>query len=279
MQTTGAADGGGDMSGGDTIGGDSSGGDSSGGDSGDMTSGGMSGDGSEEPTMLVLCNAVSGETCVGGRGHEALRSHPAPRSADALGRWLARMAHSEHASVVAFLALADELEAHEAPADLVTRCRAAARDEVAHAQSMARLARARGAAVPTPRFDRLEIRELVTIAVENAVEGCVRETWAALEASYQARAAGAPELRRAMEVIAVDETRHATLSHDIDRWLRSRLDEAAVARVERARRRAVVALQEAIEGQGEGPERAMAGLLPRSTALRLHEQLRQHLWA
>ena len=55
------------------------------------------------------------------------------------------------------------------------------------------------------------------------VEGCVRETYGAVLASYQARAARDPELRGAMSSIARDEAKHAALSWRIHGWLWPRL--------------------------------------------------------
>lgn len=230
-----------------------------------------------EETVTVRCEFV--EYCLGGRGHAALRSCPAADGEDRLGRWLAATAHSEAASVVAFLAMADELAAHGAPEALVRRARQAAADEVAHACAMARLALARGASVRAPSFAAIEVRELTAIALENAAEGCVRETWAALEAAHQARAAADPELRRVMARIAADEARHAELSHDLDAWLRTRLDDDAVARVDAARREAARRLLDGMHGERDPELCARAGLPAAATARRLCEGLHAQLWA
>jgi hypothetical protein len=61
-------------------------------------------------------------------------------------------------------------------------------------------------------------RSLEQLAVENAVEGCVRETYGALLATWQARAAAEPRVRAMMAAVAVDETRHAQLAWDLDAW-------------------------------------------------------------
>lgn len=230
-----------------------------------------------EETVTVRCEFV--EYCLGGRGHEALRSCPDAHGEDRLGRWLAATAHSEAASVVAFLAIARELAAHGAPEALVRRAREAAADEVAHARAMARLALARGARVEAPSFGAIEVRDLTTIALENAAEGCVRETWAALEAAHQARTAADPELRRAMARIAADEARHAELSHDLDAWLRTRLDDETVARVDAARREAARQLLEGMQGERDPELCAQAGLPAAATARRLCEGLHAQLWA
>src|SRR5690606_33136020 len=61
------------------------------------------------------------------------------------------------------------------------------------------------------------------------------ETWGAVIAEWQARAARDPELRAAFAAIARDEARHAALAWAVDRWARERLDQAACARVDAAR--------------------------------------------
>jgi hypothetical protein len=85
-------------------------------------------------------------------------------------------------------------------------------------------------------------RSLEAMAIENAVEGCVRETFGAAVAVAQSVGASDRRVRAAMRAIAVDETRHAELSWQVARWLEGRLDAAARERVAGARRRAVGSL-------------------------------------
>lgn len=219
------------------------------------------------------------EECVGGRGHAALQPAARPSGPDALGEWLAAMAHSEAASVVAFRAIADELAAHGAPDELVRRAREAADDEVRHAEIMGTLARGRGVEPAQPRFSALEVRELEALARENAVEGCVRETWAALEACCQARRAADPALRRAMQGIAADESRHAQLSWEIDAWARTRLSAAAVARLDAARREAVDGLERALTRRRHAVLHERAGVPEPAVARELLAELRAALWS
>ena len=61
-------------------------------------------------------------------------------------------------------------------------------------------------------------------------------------ATWQARAAKDPSIRATVVRIARDETRHAVLAHNVDTWIRRKLDSTAWARVQRARRRALEAL-------------------------------------
>ncbi len=65
---------------------------------------------------------------------------------------------------------------------------------------------------------------LEAIAVENGREGCVRETFGALVALYQAQNASDPNVRRALTRIARDELRHAALAWRVKRWADRHLD-------------------------------------------------------
>jgi len=80
------------------------------------------------------------------------------------------------------------------------------------------------------------------MAVENAVEGCVRETFGAAVAMIQAERAGDMQVRLAMKRIARDETRHAELSWAVAAWLEPQLDADARRRVHEAREQAIAAL-------------------------------------
>jgi hypothetical protein len=75
--------------------------------------------------------------------------------------------------------------------------------------------------------------------VENAVAGCVGETFGALFAMRQACSARDDTVRRTMAVIARDEVRHATLAWAIHRWCWSRLLPRERARVETAQRKSL----------------------------------------
>jgi hypothetical protein len=85
-------------------------------------------------------------------------------------------------------------------------------------------------------------RSLEAIAAENAIEGCVRETYGAIVALWQARHAHDPVVAAAMEPIAADETRHAELAWEVASWAEPRLSRAARRRVEAAREQALVEL-------------------------------------
>lgn len=197
----------------------------------------------------VQCSGKYTPPCIGGRrplGHvEARVEH-----ADSLGRALAAFATMEAASVDAFLELQHQLERWNAPRDLIERCKRAAHDEVQHARVFTALADERGVRVPPPQRVATE-DSLVDAAIHNATEGCVRETWAALLAHYQARAAGTPRLRRTYEAIASDETRHGQLAWDLHRWFLERLDAPNRRRVLDAQRSALERLPTEARAQAQ----------------------------
>jgi hypothetical protein len=227
--------------------------------------------------MELTCEWM--DYCLGGRGHAALQSDGRTEAVDPIARWAAVCAHAEAASVPAFLGLHRELGAHGAPASLQQRALQAAREEVAHARMMRGIAQRGGASVQRPKFGKLDVRDLETIATENAVEGCVRETWAALEAVHQAAHATDRRVRGVMRRIAADETRHAELARDIDAWCRLRLDEAACARVDAARDAAVARLLEDTRAEAPTEVATQLGLPSRGRARALVEGLRTRLWS
>lgn len=160
------------------------------------------------------------------------------------GAYLAAMAFEERASVAAFARMRTELASMGAPRAMVQAAAVAGRDEVRHARVMARLARARGARVARARVRSVGARSLAAVAIENAVEGCVRETYGALVLAWQAEHADNRELRGAFARIARDEARHASLAWALAAWLEPRLDARSRARVMRARARAVARLEQ-----------------------------------
>ncbi len=163
---------------------------------------------------------------------------------DGTGAWLATCAYLEEASIAAFGRLAGELEAYGAPSTLVKRARDAARDEARHALAMRRLARRAGREVPPPATCSSQRRTLEEIAIENAKEGCVRETYGALLATFQAMTAEDAEVKATMQAIAEDEIVHAALAWDVRAWLESVLDEEQRARVDAAAQATLHALAE-----------------------------------
>jgi hypothetical protein len=196
----------------------------------------------------VQCPAWSGSVVVQcsyeclGRRTDGI-AEPGPCDGARLGDVFAGRAYLEEVSVHAFAKLERELAAHGAPAELRRAARRARRDEIRHTAMMAKLARRFGGTPRSPEAPgATPVRSLLAIAVENAVEGCVRETYGAVVGLMEARGSSDAHVRRAMESIGADECRHAELSWAVAAWVMPRLTAAERAEVEEAARRAVVEL-------------------------------------
>ncbi len=195
-----------------------------------------------------------------------------------LGVYFSRMAHLEAASVSAFRRLGRELARYGAPLSLRRATRRAARDEIRHARMARALAVRHGGSYVPPRIAKEQVRSLEAIAVENAVEGCVRETFGALTATWQATAALDPDVRRAMRTIARDETRHAALAWKVASWVEPRLDAQARRRVAEERRGAAAALTEDLEGKPSDGLVSAAGVPSDAAARAMAKAMQALLW-
>jgi hypothetical protein len=196
----------------------------------------------------------------------------------ALGNYFAAAAHFEQASVHAFQRLSAELAAHRAPARLLRAARRAERDEVRHARLMGRMAARFGGRPVRPRVCAGRPRALSTVAIENAMEGCVRETFGALVASFQAENAGDPAVARLMTSVARDETRHAALSWSVARWASRRIDAASRVGLAARCRDVIHALRRESRARVDDDLRARAGLPTTSQRLALLDALEAQLW-
>jgi hypothetical protein len=244
-------------------------------------------------TQFVLEVSASGEVkeveshtlkrgdpnCVIGRRPVGLRASDGVVCSDALGRHFASAAHLEAASIKAFLRLREELALHGAEVALQDAALVSALEEVLHADVSTRLARRFGAAPRRPEVAELPLRSLFEVALDNAVEGCVRETFGALVGHYQALHARDPEVREAMTRIAEDETRHAGLAWAIGGWAREQLSAAERAALREAQREAVVTLREEVALPLDAALVTEAGMPTPEVATSLVATLEQELWA
>jgi hypothetical protein len=197
-----------------------------------------------------VAHCVATEHCGGlftGRRPPGLAEGAPACSPSEIGALFAGYAYLEAASVPAFALVARELAAHGAPRGLVREATRAAGDERRHARTMRGLARRHGAVPARRPARRHALRDLEAFAVHNEVEGCVRETFGAVLAAWQARAAGDEAVRDALASVAPDEARHAALAWSIARWARPRLDAAARVRVDEARRAALREVRAGLE--------------------------------
>jgi len=224
-------------------------------------------DGMDAGTAFATCVHI---LCAGGRRPTGLQRPRNARAGSQFARWLAGAAWMERASVRSFERLARELEAHGAPRWLVREARRARTDEARHAQEVGKLARAHRVRVPRVHFRKCSVRSLVTIARENAVEGCVHETYGALAALVQSERATDAGVRDAMRRIAPDEKRHAALALAVSEWIAPKLTSTERARVACAKNRAAERLLSALE---KSPSIPVAGLLGGARARELGRRL------
>jgi len=228
----------------------------------------------EGGTIALQCTTY----CATGRLFAGFRARHVRRGSP-LHRHFATTAYLEAAAVDAFQILAGELAAHGAPADLVARAKDAARDEARHWKMTRPLALRYGACAKPKRAGRRPVRSLVDIALENSVEGCVRETYGAVVAHHQALAAHDEEVRKVMTAIAEDETRHAILSWELASWVDARLTAEERSKVARARTRAVRRMTKALSADVPTELVTLAGMPDAASAQRLAASLAQSLWS
>jgi hypothetical protein len=179
--------------------------------------------------------------CVGRRPF-GLSSEHTP-SLTPLGDYYAEVAHLEGAAVLAFDVMTHELERFGAPHELQLRAQRARADEHRHHRLMAAFARREGGVVAGVHALVPGERSLLDAALENAVEGCVREAWGALCAHYQAAVAADPEARQLWHDIASDESEHAELSLALHDWFMLQLTIEEQTLVENAMQRARLELR------------------------------------
>ncbi|MFV8751910.1 hypothetical protein ACNOYE_15300 [Nannocystaceae bacterium ST9] len=171
----------------------------------------------------------------------------APALRSRIGELWVEDARMEHASIVAFARTALELQALAAPAELLAEVAQAGIDEVEHARLCFGLAarfsgleREPGTLVPPP----VREADIVRLALDTFVEGCVGETIATLVATRAGRSCADASVAGVLEQIADDEGRHAALAWRTITWL---IEGAGDRRVE---------LEQALLAQAEGMAQA-----------------------
>ncbi|MBK8213286.1 MAG: ferritin-like domain-containing protein [Myxococcales bacterium] len=203
---------------------------------------------------------VSPPVGVCGRRPEGLREVHTFAGLTSAGRFFAQCTHLEEASVPAFRTLERELRALGAGPKLLAAARRAARDEIRHTTMMRSLAKAFGGECAEVAVESPSPRSVLAMALENAREGCVGETYGAAQAAFQARRASDPRVRATLAVIARDEARHAELAWAVDAFLAPRLTAEERREVERAREEAWAALEASLRDEPSDELRDVAGL-------------------
>jgi hypothetical protein len=218
---------------------------------------------------------------VNGRRPDGLapaRRRKSASRASPLGNYFASCAHLEAASVIAFRSMRRELAAHGAPARLTRAAARAEREEIRHTEMTRALTRRFGGAFEVPRVRRRRVRSIVAIALENAVEGVVRETYGAAQALFGATHARDLEVRCAMREIAEDECRHAALSWALAAWADKQLDMRARRRIDRAMATAIAELRREAQREPAPELRELAGVPSSAEARRLIDGLVREVW-
>ena len=230
------------------------------------------------PDAGVSCPGVAGTVALKcssvceGRLTEGL-DEPETGRAMTAGEYFAACSYLEAASVHAFARLARELEAHGAPASLIDAAWRAQADELRHAHAVGALAR-RFSVEPTwPDAPDCRVRSLAAMAQENAIEGCVRETYGAALAWVRAARAADAEVRAVMRSIARDECEHAELSWRVAAWALPRLAASQRESVRAAMRAAVRSLVDTADDSLTGASRRVSGMPAREERCRLAAML------
>jgi hypothetical protein len=219
---------------------------------------------------------------IAGRRPEGLRerAEPGKMAGSAIGEHFAAMATLEAASVTAFRRLERQLKSYGAPQELLARIRTAIRDEIRHARATTALARKYDVTPSAPQIAAQEkMPSLFELALENAREGCVRETFGALVAHLQVTRAADTDVRATMAAIADEETEHAALSWDIAAWIESQLTNEDRAKLLEERRDAFATLARDIVAPVDAGVLHASGIPCATEALRMLESLEPVLLA
>jgi hypothetical protein len=218
-------------------------------------------------------------TAVPGRRPEGFTGGVASGPGTRLADFWAGCAMLEGVSIAAFAVLEADLRRHAAPATLIARARHARRDEGRHFRLMRRLAQECGARpIRLPRTTAVPARTLEEVAMENAIEGCVGETFSAAVALWQGATARQLSVRRTMSGIAADEIAHAELAWAVDVWARDRLGPPARRRLDQARARAGEMLVNASTAPVDPTLVREAGLPDRTAAAGIAAVAHATLW-
>lgn len=215
----------------------------------------------------------------GGTPPAGLRPHAPIDGDDPVGLHFAEMAHVERAAVLGFLRLAEELRALGAPARLCFAAERAARDEHHHARIAERLARGYGATAPSVEIDPTPRRDAFALALANAADGSVYETFGAVVTEWQSRAARDRRVRAAFHRIAEDELRHAELASELARWLAPQLSPKERTQVRQARRKAAARLARELARPLPVRLVEVAGLPPPEASRQLIAHMTGRLWS
>jgi hypothetical protein len=199
-------------------------------------------------------------------------------SVNVLGQYLADMTAMETAAITAFYYLSLELKAYDAPAELIARAQQAILEETRHSEMAALLAASFDADMPEVMVDDFCLRSLYEIALENAVEGCVNETFAAACGLWQSEYAQLDVFRKVISHITEEEMGHAELSWKIHQWIMPQLSEVQQEQIRIAQAKAVDSLVSDFKQESNPVLQQAFGLPTKDDASRLFMQLKNSVW-
>ncbi len=133
-------------------------------------------------------------------------------------------AQQEHASIASFSKFSLELLAVGAPPSLLKRAHTAALDEIDHARMSFKIASLCAGQplgpgpLPISAAAVSQDLSLMASAIAAALDGCLNETLAALEAAAAAAGASSEALKLVLEEIARDEQGHAEFAWEYVAW-------------------------------------------------------------
>ena len=199
-------------------------------------------------------------------------------SVNVLGQYLADMTAMETAAITAFYYLSRELEAYGAPVELIARSRQAVLEETRHSEMAALLAASFDAEMPDVSVNDFCLRSLYEIAMENAVEGCVNETFAAACGLWQSEYAQLDVFREVIAHITEEEMGHAGLSWEIHQWVMPQLSQSEQELICIAQAEAVENLIGEFKQESDPVVQQAFGLPTKDDAARLFVQLKESVW-
>ncbi len=174
--------------------------------------------GESQPCYADQIQVWCGLNCPGGGRPSHVVFEGQPHDMTTVGGFFAESATRERGSVLGFEEVARALAVHGAPERLIAWAKRSAREERRHAREMLTLASKHGV-VPRPvRAASSIAASLFDFARANLVDGCVAETYSALELVWMGDHA-ADDLRGLFARTADDEVAHAGLAFEIHDWL------------------------------------------------------------
>lgn len=194
-----------------------------------------------------------------------------------------RRVKCEAVAVIAFERLAFELKAYQAPIELLAKIQVAIEDEKRHTSNFSSVCLAQNWEIEEDithiQVSQYPVRSLLELAIENAIEGCVGESFAALENLYQSHFAKNQTIKALHQSIVFDEIAHAELSWQIHDWINQQLPIHEKVLLQEALVQAISG-KISINPNCHLPEetKQYLGLPDHHTAKILYNQLNEQLW-